>query len=178
LQEQQDNRRTACPDGRYAKSTSFDSKLGATTTERRFLKSCSEASCPHPGVRHARSTSLAARGTRFSGTVGRPGLQSCESPFFFPTITLRRRTTVALGRPQQSASRRNLVQLLIPCGTADRRSKLRWLKVGARPAESLSESSPRPCARPLLPSIAPRSQPYKASTHCPFRYAFRLKAIR
>jgi hypothetical protein len=113
------------PMNAYAKSTSFDSKLGATTTERRFLKSCSEASCPHPGVRHARSTSLAARGTRFSGTVGRPGLQSCESVFFFPTITLRRRTTVALGRPQQSASRRNLVQLLIPCGTADRRSKLR-----------------------------------------------------
>jgi hypothetical protein len=30
----------------YAKTTSFDSKLGATITERRFLKSCSTASCP------------------------------------------------------------------------------------------------------------------------------------
>jgi hypothetical protein len=58
----------------YAKTTSFDSKLGATITERRFLKSCSKASCPRPGVRHARSTSLAARGTSFSGMVGRPGL--------------------------------------------------------------------------------------------------------
>jgi hypothetical protein len=87
----------------YAKTSSFDSKLGATFTERRFLKCCSEASCPHPGVRHARSTSLAARGTSSSGTVGRPGLQSCERVFFVPTITLRRRTTLALGRPQQSA---------------------------------------------------------------------------
>jgi hypothetical protein len=65
----------------YAKTTSFDSKLGATITETRFLKSCSKASCPHPGVRHARRTSLAARGTSFSGTVGRPGLQSCEGVF-------------------------------------------------------------------------------------------------
>jgi hypothetical protein len=31
----------------YAKTTSFYSKLGATITERRFLKSCTEASCPH-----------------------------------------------------------------------------------------------------------------------------------
>jgi hypothetical protein len=58
----------------YAKTTSFDSKLGATITERRFLKSCSKASCSRPGVRHARSTSLAARGRSFSGMVGRPGL--------------------------------------------------------------------------------------------------------
>jgi hypothetical protein len=31
----------------YAKTTSLDSKLGATITERRFLKSCPKA--PHPG---------------------------------------------------------------------------------------------------------------------------------
>jgi hypothetical protein len=62
----------------YAKSTSFDSKLGATITERRFLKSCSKASCHHSGVRHASSTSLSARSTSFSGTVSLPGLQLCE----------------------------------------------------------------------------------------------------
>jgi hypothetical protein len=62
----------------YAKTMSFYSELGATMTERRFLKSCSKASCPHPSVRHAISTSLAVRGTIFRSTVGRPGLQSCE----------------------------------------------------------------------------------------------------
>jgi hypothetical protein len=62
----------------YAKTASFDSTLGATNTGRRFLKSCSKGSCPHRGVRHARSTSLAARSTGFSGKVGRPGLRSCE----------------------------------------------------------------------------------------------------
>jgi hypothetical protein len=140
----------------YGKTTSFDSKLGATITETRFLKSCSKASCPHPGVRHARSTSLAVRGTSFSGTVGHPSMQSRERVLFLPTIALRRRTTVALGRPVSPLSpRRNLVQVHIPCGTADRRSKLRSLKVGARPAESLPESSPRPCARPLLPVPSP-----------------------
>jgi hypothetical protein len=35
----------------YAKSRPFDSKLGAIITERRFLKSCLKASCPHSGVR-------------------------------------------------------------------------------------------------------------------------------
>jgi hypothetical protein len=62
----------------YAKTTFFDSKLGATISERRFLKIRSKAFCPHSGVRHGRSTSLSARSTSFSGTVGRPGLQSCE----------------------------------------------------------------------------------------------------
>jgi hypothetical protein len=62
----------------YAKTTSCDSELGASMTERRLLKGCSKASCLHPGIRHARSTSLAARDMSFSGTVGRPGLQSCE----------------------------------------------------------------------------------------------------
>jgi hypothetical protein len=61
-----------------AKTTSCDFELGATMTERRFLKSCSKISCPHPGVRHARSTILAPRSTLFSGAVGRPGLQSFE----------------------------------------------------------------------------------------------------
>jgi hypothetical protein len=62
----------------YAKTTSCDFELGATMMERKFLKSCSKTSCPHPGVRHAKSTRFEPRSTLFSGAVGRQGLQSFE----------------------------------------------------------------------------------------------------
>jgi hypothetical protein len=100
----------------YAKTTSFDSKLGATIAERRFLKSCSKGSCPHPSVRHAISMSLAARSTSFSGTVGRPSLQSFEggSSSFNDSVE----KADLGGRSSPPSPRRNLLQVPIACGLA------------------------------------------------------------